>query len=64
MSQGEGAGDDPKAPTAWLGEMAPAVSTITCSGAEIGFEFESRDGTSTDGGYAQIGHERNGLYLT
>jgi len=40
------------------------VSTITCSGAEIGFEFESRNGTSTDRGYAQIGNERNGVFLT
>ena len=64
MTRGGGPGGDPNAPTAWVGEMAPAVSTITCSGAEIGFEFESRDGTSTAGGYAQIGHERNGLFLT
>jgi len=64
VTRGGGAGGDPTAPTAWLGEIAPAVSTITCSGAEIGFEFESRNGTSTDRGYAQIGNERNGVFLT
>ena len=49
---------------AWRGEIAPAVSTFTCSAAEIGFEFECRDGSSSNGGYAQIGHERNGVFLT
>ena len=61
--QGGGSTGDPTAPNAWLGEIAPAVSTITCSGAEFGFEFDSGDGTSAAGGYAQIGHERNGVFL-
>jgi hypothetical protein len=51
-------------PGAWLGDVAPAVSTASISGAEIGFEFETRrDATSADGGYAQIGRNRNGSFL-
>src|SRR5207248_2557621 len=60
VPRGSGSAVAPTDPAAWLGEIAPAVSTLTCSGAEIGFEFESRDGSSAPLGYAQIGHERNG----
>jgi hypothetical protein len=63
VARGSGSTVAPTDEAAWLGEIAPAVSTITCSGAEIGFEFESRDGSSAPLGYAQIGHERNGMFL-
>jgi hypothetical protein len=51
-------------PRAFLGEIAPAISTGRFSGEEFGFEFESRRGTSSSPrGYAQIGTERNGVFL-
>lgn len=51
-------------PRAFLGEIAPAVSTGSFSGEEFGFEFESNRGASTSPrGYAQIGRERNGVFL-
>ena len=61
---GMGAAVAPTDPGAFLGEIAPAVSTGTFSGSEFGFEFESirRAGTSPRG-YAQIGRERNGSFL-
>jgi hypothetical protein len=54
----------PTDPGAFLGEIAPAVSTGSFSGEELGFEFESHTGASTSPrGYAQIGTERNGVFL-
>lgn len=51
-------------PGAFLGEIAPAVSTGSFSGEEFGFAFESNRGASTSPrGYAQIGTERNGSFL-
>jgi hypothetical protein len=64
VPRGSGSAVPPTDPASWLGEIAPAISTMTCSGAEIGFEFESRDGSSAPLGYAEIGHQRNGVFLT
>jgi hypothetical protein len=63
--QGAGTGVPATDPRAWLGEIAPAVSTGSFSGREIGFEFESDRGVSTSPrGWAQIGRVRNGIFLT
>jgi hypothetical protein len=54
----------PTDPRAFLGEIATAVSTASISGSEIGFEFETiRRATTSPRGYAQIGTERNGVFL-
>ena len=46
-------------------QLAPARSTGQFSGAELGFSFVSKRGASTDPlGYAQIGTERNGVFLS
>lgn len=59
-----GAAVEPTDPRAFLGEFAPAVSTGSFSGEEIGFEFEStRDASSSPRGYAQLVRERNGVFL-
>jgi hypothetical protein len=61
-----GSGDTvpPTDPAAFLGEIAPAVSTISCSGQEFGFEFTSNPGASTSPrGWGQIGTERNGSFI-
>jgi hypothetical protein len=64
VPRGRGTAVPPTDPAAFLGEIAQAVSTITFSAAEIGFEFESNRGASTSPrGYAQIGTQRNGAFL-
>ena len=64
VSRGNGTTVPPTDSGAWLGEIAPAISTGSFSGEEIGFEFESNRGASTSPrGYAQIGTERNGAFL-
>jgi hypothetical protein len=64
VPRGLGAGVPPTDPGAFAGDIAPAVSTGWFSGSELGFEFESRRGASTSPrGYAQIGTERNGVFL-
>jgi hypothetical protein len=64
IPQGMGNLVDPTDPRAFLGEIAPAVSTGSFSGEEMGFEFQSNRGASTSPrGYAQIGTERNGVFL-
>jgi hypothetical protein len=64
VTRGMGAAVDPTDPGAFLGEIAPAVSIGTFSGEEFGFEFESIGTASTSPrGYAQLGTERNGVFL-
>jgi hypothetical protein len=60
-----GSGDavPPTDPAAFLGTFAPARSTGWFSGAELGFSFASKRAASTDRGYAEIGTERNGVFL-
>jgi hypothetical protein len=60
-------GDDGSSdrPGQFLGAIAPAVSTISFSADEIGFEFEANKGVSTSPrGFAEIESERNGVFLT
>ena len=64
VPRGRGDAVDPTDPAAFLGEIAPAVSTIACSGEEIGFRFSSDPGASTSpDGWGQIGTHRNGVFL-
>jgi len=51
-------------PASFLGTFAPARSTGQFSGAELGFSFSSKRGASSDRGYAEIGTERNGIFLS
>jgi hypothetical protein len=59
---GSGRTVPPEAAAAFLGDIAPARSTIRCSGEEWGFSF-STDLAGTDRGSAQIGRTRNGVFL-
>ena len=52
----------PTDPGAFLGRFAAARSTGTFSGSEVGFSFKGR--ANTEGGFAQLGPERNGTFLT
>jgi hypothetical protein len=65
VPRGLGTTVSPTDPGAWLGEIAPAASTISTSGEEIGFTFETtHDATTARGGYGQVGRHRNGIFLT
>ena len=60
---GSGHAVPPTDPAAFFGMFAPARSTGVFSGAELGFSFASKRAASTDLGYAEIGTERNGIFL-
>ena len=62
---GSGNAVPPTDPAAFLGTFAPARSTGRFSGAELGFSFVSKPGASSEqSGYAEIGTERNGVFLS
>ena len=61
---GSGNAVPPTDPAAFLGTFAPARSTGQFSGTELGFSFASKPGASSDLGYAEIGTERNGVFLS
>ena len=61
---GSGKGVPPTDKAAFLGTFAPARATGRFSGSELGFSFRSTPGASTDPlGYAELGTERNGVFL-
>ncbi len=62
--RGGGTAVPPTDPAAFLGHFAPALSTASFSGFELGFSFRSDPGASSERGYAQFGPERNGVFLT
>lgn len=43
------------------GDFRPAVATGTFSGSELGFSFSGS--ASSEGMFAEMGHERNGVFL-
>ena len=55
-------------PAAFSAKLAPAVATGSFSGRELGFTFRSDPGVTTDNsaqkGYAEVGFEKNGSFLT
>ena len=59
---GSGMQVSPTDPRAFLGEISRAESSIMFSAEEIGFQAGGRGATS-GAGYAQIGTERNGVFL-
>jgi hypothetical protein len=52
-----------RGPGAFLGEIATARSTGVSEGEEFGFAFEAHGDTDPQG-YAQMGRERNGVFLS
>jgi hypothetical protein len=62
VRRGRGRDVPPTDPTAFPGRVAPARSTGSFSGSNVGFSFAGRGGT--DCGYALLGRERNGVFLT
>ncbi len=60
--RGSGNAVPPEDQAAFVGDIAPARSTIRCSGEEWGFSFNS-DLAGVERGHAQIGRSRNGVFL-
>ena len=52
---------DPADPTNFAADFRPAVATVTFSGSELGFSFTGN--ASSEGVFAEFGHEQNGLFL-
>ena len=63
VTRGQGTKVSPTDPAAFLGEFAVAESTAEFAGSEFGFSFRSDPGVSTERGFAEIGRERNGIFL-
>jgi hypothetical protein len=61
VARGSGNAVPPTDPAAFLGNIAPALSRVNVSGAELGFEFVGSGTTAQT--YAEIGTVRNGVYL-
>jgi hypothetical protein len=59
--RGRGTAVPPTDPAAFLGRFAPAHATGSFSGSEVGFGFTGRG--TTDGTFAELGPERNGVFL-
>jgi hypothetical protein len=63
VALGAGATVPPTDPAAFLGRFARARSTAHFSGRQLGFSFRADPGVSSDDGYAELGTERNGVFL-
>jgi hypothetical protein len=63
VALGSGAAVPPTDPAAFRGRFARARATGHFSGRQLGFSFRSDPGASSDAGYAEIGTERNGVFL-
>jgi hypothetical protein len=63
VALGSGATVPPTDPAAFLGSFARARSRAHFSGRQLGFSFRPDPGASSDDGYAEIGTERNGVFL-
>jgi hypothetical protein len=63
VRRGRGSEVPPTDPAAFLGRIAPARSTGSFSGSQVGFSFKSDRRVGTGDGYALMGRERNGVFL-
>ena len=62
-TRGLGSSVPPTDPGAFRGRFFDARTTGSFSGSELGFSFHSNLGVSSDLGYAEMGFERNGIFL-
>ena len=62
--RGKGSRVPPTDPAAFLGRFAPARVTGSFSGSQLGFSFRSNPGVSSDDAFAELGPERNGVFLS
>jgi hypothetical protein len=63
VARGRGKAVAPTDPAAFLGTLATARSVGSFAGDEWGFAFASDPGASADRGFAEMGRERNGVFL-
>jgi len=63
VERGKGAEVAPTDPAAFLGRFAVARSTAEFEVDELGFRFETNGDAGTDQGFAELGSERNGVFL-
>jgi hypothetical protein len=63
VDRGKGAAVAPTDPAAFLGRFAVARSTAEFEVSELGFRFESNGDAGTEQGFAELGRERNGVFL-
>jgi hypothetical protein len=63
VERGKDATVAPTDPAAFLARFAVARSTAEFEVSEFGFSFRSDPGVSTDQGFAEMGRERNGVFL-
>jgi hypothetical protein len=64
VKRGLGTAVPPTDAGAFSALFAPAFVQGSFSGRELGFSFKSNPGVSSDRGYAQMGTEKNGVFLT
>lgn len=63
VDRGKHATVAPTDPAAFLARFAVATSTAEFEVSEFGFSLTSNPGVSTDRGFAEMGGERNGVFL-
>ena len=63
IERGSGAAVPPTDRAAFLGRFREARATGSFSGRELGFSFKSDPEASSDRGFAELGRERNGVFL-
>jgi hypothetical protein len=64
VDRGSGTAVPPTDHAAFLARFAVARSTAAFEASELGFSFQSNPDVNTDRGCAQMGRERNGVFLT
>lgn len=62
VERGNGSTVDPTDPSAFLGTFSEATCTARGNGSSTGFNFVTNDLTE-EGFYADLGRERNGVFL-
>lgn len=63
VRRGSGTAVAPTDPAAFLGRLAVADSIGAFKGSEFGFSFRSNPGARAPAGAAELGRERNGVFL-
>jgi hypothetical protein len=61
--RGFGSSVPPDDPGAFVGRFARARAIGSFSGALMGFDFHTLPGASSDPGFAELGVERNGVFI-
>lgn len=64
MQLGSGSSVPEDDPAAFEGRFSPARATASFSGSEIGFSFRTDRNATSNRGFAEVGRERNGAFLS